>query len=271
MRRGLKNLMIGGAVALTMTTAVFAQEEAVKLKIEDAGKEHQLDILMQDGKTYFPARPATLEMGGSVEWIGETRELILMKDDKSVKLTMDSSWAKVNGQDVEMEDKPFFKDGNAYISARLLAEGLGFDVDWESQSSTVVIRSKVEEPEPVIEEVKPSYSQEDLELLSRIVYVEARGLSQEAKLAVANVVMNRVKSPRFPNTIKEVIYQRGQFPPAHKSSFLNNKVSSQALEAAKRALEGENNIDDCLFFNNRPFKSKKNDLYKVIEGEYFYH
>jgi len=44
-------------------------------------------------------------------------------------------------------------------------------------------------------------------------------MSLEGKLAVANVVLNRVKSPSFPNTVYDVIFQKGQFPPAYKSGF----------------------------------------------------
>ncbi|NLP34011.1 MAG: SH3 domain-containing protein [Clostridiales bacterium] len=104
-----------------------------------------------------------------------------------------------------------------------------------------------------------SYSDEDLKLLACLVHAEAGSQSYEGKLAVANVVLNRVKSSKYPNTIKNVIYQRGQFSVASSGSLkkqLNNysnyKSNSQLLsiKAAKAALEGDNNIGNRLYFNS---------------------
>lgn len=106
---------------------------------------------------------------------------------------------------------------------------------------------------------KTPYSEEDLKLLSCLVHAEAGTQSYEGKLAVANVVLNRVKSSKYPNTIKDVIYQRGQFSVATSGSLkkqLNNyenyRSNSQLLsiKAAKAALEGQNNIGSRLYFNS---------------------
>ena len=70
---------------------------------------------------------------------------------------------------------------------------------------------------------------------------------------MANVVLNRVKSSYFPNTISEVIYESGQFGPAVDGSLqraLANGPSSSCVQAANDALAGTNNIGDYLFFNN---------------------
>jgi spore germination cell wall hydrolase CwlJ-like protein len=89
------------------------------------------------------------------------------------------------------------------------------------------------------------------------------------------VVLNRKKSPYFPDTIHDVIFEVDtgyvQFPPAHRSGFRETEPDNKSIIAAKMALEGINNIGDCLYFNNRPFKGKDKDLYKIIEGEYFYY
>lgn len=103
------------------------------------------------------------------------------------------------------------------------------------------------------------YSEDELKLLACLVHAEAGTQSYEGKLAVANVVLNRVKSGKYPNTIKDVIYQRGQFSVATSGSLkkqLNNyenyHSNSQLLsiKAAKAALEGQNNIGSRLYFNS---------------------
>jgi len=110
--------------------------------------------------------------------------------------------------------------------------------------------------------------------LSRIVQVETGGASEDMMLGVANVVLNRVKSPLFPDTIHDVIFQvdvHTQFPPAHKASFTSLIPGELAIEMSRRALEGENNVETCLYFNNSPFRTKADDLYQIIDGEYFYY
>lgn len=88
------------------------------------------------------------------------------------------------------------------------------------------------------EKETPSYTQEDLDLLSKIIYQEAgcTWLSDEHQLLVGNVVLNRVASPLFPNTIKEVIYQKGQYAMAHK---LDETIPDErTIENARLLLEG---------------------------------
>lgn len=99
-----------------------------------------------------------------------------------------------------------------------------------------------------------SYTEEDLKLLACLVYTEAGGEPYASQLAVANVVLNRVKSSRYPNTISGVIYQSGQFGPARNGALArrlkNYTKSGNSYKAAKAALEGDNNIGDRMGFNS---------------------
>lgn len=115
---------------------------------------------------------------------------------------------------------------------------------------------------------------DDVTLLAALIQVEAGGQSYECQLAVGSVIVNRVNSSRFPNSISGVIYQSGQFPGAHNGKVarvLANGVKSSCLSAANEALSGTNNIGSYLFFNTdrAVSKSRLND-YTVIDGECFY-
>lgn len=90
---------------------------------------------------------------------------------------------------------------------------------------------------------------EDVLLLARIIYAEARGEPFSGQVAVGAVVLNRVRSSLFPNTIWEVIYERGQFTPAN-SPIMNARPSQTAIKAAKAALRGEDTSNGALFFYN---------------------
>lgn len=97
-----------------------------------------------------------------------------------------------------------------------------------------------------------SASSGDLDLMAAIIYCEAGNQSYEGMVAVGAVVMNRVASSSFPNTVSEVIYQSGQFTPASSgalASALANGVPSTCYDAAAAAMAGENPVGSALYFN----------------------
>lgn len=102
-------------------------------------------------------------------------------------------------------------------------------------------------------ESKPivNYTEADLDLLSRLVTAEAQGQPYNAQVAVASVVLNRVKSSQFPNTISSVIYQKingyYQFTPV-KNGWINKAATSTAKKAAKEALYGADPSKTALFY-----------------------
>lgn len=89
----------------------------------------------------------------------------------------------------------------------------------------------------------------DHRLLSKLVYGEARGESYKGKVAVAAVVLNRVASASFPNTISGVIYQSGAFSCVSNGS-INNTPDSACIRAAREALNGWDPTGGCLYFYN---------------------
>lgn len=116
---------------------------------------------------------------------------------------------------------------------------------------------KVDEPvnaetpkKPVSTPEKASYSDYEIDLLARLVRAEAQIEPFEGKIAVACVVLNRLKSSHFPKTIKEVIYQRGQFQPVSNGE-INKPADSESTAAVKAALtEKRNMAHESLFFYN---------------------
>ena len=89
----------------------------------------------------------------------------------------------------------------------------------------------------------------DHRLLSRLVYAEARGESYKGQVAVAAVVLNRVASASFPNTISGVIFQSGAFSCVSNGS-INNTPDSTAIRAALDALNGWDPTGGCLYYYN---------------------
>ena len=94
-----------------------------------------------------------------------------------------------------------------------------------------------------------SVTSSDLNLLARVVYGEARGEAYVGQVAVAAVVLNRVESASFPNTIAGVVYQSGAFD-CVADGQINLTPDSTAVKAAQDALNGWDPTYGCLFYYN---------------------
>ncbi len=92
-------------------------------------------------------------------------------------------------------------------------------------------------------------------LLARLIYAEARGESYKGKVAVGAVVLNRVRSSQFPNTLSGVIYQKNAFESVTNGS-INNTPDNDCIRAAKEAMNGWDPTGGCLYFYNAATVSK---------------
>lgn len=93
---------------------------------------------------------------------------------------------------------------------------------------------------------------EEIRMLAAMIQCEAGNQPMEGQIAVGAVIMNRVKSASYPNTISEVIYQPSQFGPANSQRFAdllaNDTIKDSCREAAKQAFMGADNVGGALHF-----------------------
>ena len=121
--------------------------------------------------------------------------------------------------------------------------------------------SSVEPPEPVVETPTSkntevcdniadllSFSDEELDILYRIAWAEARGEDDIGIILVINVVMNRVNDRQFPGTIREVVFAPRQFSPVWNGAFDRAKPDQRIKDAVHRALRGEDFSHGALYF-----------------------
>lgn len=94
-----------------------------------------------------------------------------------------------------------------------------------------------------------SYTSSDLYLMAKAIYAEGRGESYTGQVAIGAVIMNRVKSASFPNTIAGVIYQKGAFT-AVDDGQINLEPNQTAYDAARDAMNGWDPTYGCLYYYN---------------------
>ena len=174
-----------------------------------------------------------------------------------------------------------------YVKSEFADVNVEFKKAVSKEEELELQRAKAEEKAKKETEIKyrdeVDYSDTDLKLLSCLVQAEAGDQTYEGKLAVANIVLNRVKSSKYPDTIKAVIYQPGQFSVAASGSLAkqlanydNFHSNSQLLsiKAAKAALRGANNIGSRLYFHSyraaeRKGYSERSNAVK-LDDQYFW-
>lgn len=92
-------------------------------------------------------------------------------------------------------------------------------------------------------------SNNEKNLLARLVHAEAKGESFAGKVAVAEVVLNRLEHEEFPDTLKEVIYEKNAFEPVQNGS-INESADNESHQAVEEALEKEESDVELLYFYN---------------------
>lgn len=129
-----------------------------------------------------------------------------------------------------------------------------------SENDIAVLQAKLEEENRLTREAalagfsdlsSINFAAGDIDLLAAIIECEAGGEPYTGKVAVGNVVMNRVKSSVFPNTVLEVIYQNKQFSPVGSGRFaivLARGANAECYQAAQDAMAGAAPVGNCLFF-----------------------
>lgn len=122
------------------------------------------------------------------------------------------------------------------------------------------VQAEKEAEEP--EETALLYPEEEIEVLERIVEAEAGGEDADGKLLVANVVLNRVADDAFPDTIRDVVFQREngvtQFSPVANGRYDKVIISDETIQAVERALQGEDLSDGALYFAARKYADSSN-------------
>jgi len=196
--------------------------------------------ILVGGSPYLPLRYLSEGYGATVTWNPSNRTAVVAKNGK----VMDASGILVGGA--------------MMVAPEFFAEMFSFSMVFYSDYNIVDISTTGKNgllSEAAALYATPTYSgysRDDLALLAKLVQAEVGNESFASRLAVANVVINRMNTAGFPSTIKGVIYDHScgvQFTPTVNGA-INNTPTGLSFLAAEEALEGTNNASTALFFFN---------------------
>ena len=189
-----------------------------------------------------------------------TDSKIIKRLDEGSKLIVDTS-ATTDGEWVAVKHN----DNTYYVSAKYVTIEMEVGTGLTMAEIQAIARAEAERKAKEEQARKEAAAKvaadnaavrqvDDLTLMAAIIYCEAGAEPYETQLAVGAVIMNRVRSSRYPNNLYDVLYQRGQFPPATNGKvarvIVQGKANASCYEAARAALAGEDNTNGCLRFND---------------------
>ena len=138
-------------------------------------------------------------------------------------------------------------------------EAARLEAEAQAKAAEEAARLEAEAQQAALAAQTAAVSAEELKLLANIIYCEAGSESYVGKVAVGNVIMNRVKSASQPNTITEVVYAKGQFSPVRNGSLQralsSDKADAACYQAAIEALAGAQPVGGKLFFRRNNGRS----------------
>ncbi len=173
-----------------------------------------------------------------------------------IKLISDGTKVSVLGKTDNGWYKVKASDKTGYISEDYLTEKAPETVTTTAKKTeakaekTEAKAAKTEETKKVSSSDEPviSYSDEEYQMLLYVVEGEVGGCSKESKLAVANVIINRVQNSRFPSTLKGVLTAKNQFTAINNYYDKYRTPTKTTIECVDRALAGEDNSKGALYF-----------------------
>ena len=199
------------------------------------GELLQTAAYVEEGTAYAPLRDLLDALGGwTVWWDGSAARAV----SEGASLSAEPGGVlTVNG--TRYPCVVDVVDGRTYVPLRLTAEALGGSVRWDPWLDGAAVTSPGAEHDAM-----------DYYWLARIIHAESGGEALEGQIAVGNVVLNRVASGDFPDSIPGVIFddENGvQFEPVSNGTVAN-APTELSLEAARRVLSGENTVGNALYF-----------------------
>ena len=231
---------------------------------------------LKNGTTYVPVRQFFQLLGGSwVTW-DASQLRASVQGNANAAFYQGSRTAWIDGQKHQLPGNSYMQRGTFYVPLRGIAEALDCEISYDSSRQRVTLATESHKQNDASTDA--SAYNDSVYWLSRIIQAESGAEPYRGKLAVGNVILNRVRSTDFPNSIYGVIFDRKngvQFTPVANGTIYNTP-SAESIRAAEECLAGTRVVGNCLYFFNPKTATKASWIvqnckyYTSIGGHDFY-
>jgi len=287
----LKNIFAFSLLTCLTVSTSFAQD-SLKIKVNNEYIKTDTAPFITNGTTYVPIRFISEGLNiKNIAWDSNSKTVTLKKDSDTLRILINKNYAYKNGILISVPNPAIIANGRTFVPLRFVSENLNANVEWQENTNTVIITTEKQSStnnsststsrpssgsssntsKPSSGTTSSGSSSSNLGTsssgnnsdlytnyndavywLSHIIEAESGGESLKGKIAVGEVILNRVRSDEFPDTIWTVIFDTKfgiQFEPVANGTIYNTP-SAESIKAAKMALDGSNYVGDCLYFLN---------------------
>lgn len=233
------------AFCLLLALALGTGASAARLKVNGQVIETDVAPKVINNTTYVSLRSVTeaLRADAHVSWEGRA---VARASGLTMTAAPGEHYMEANGRALYIGDTVRAEAGRTLVPVRTLAKALDATVDWDPATGDV----NIQQGSGTITSADAYYNQDDLYWLSRIISAESQGEPLTGKIAVGNVILNRVKSGEFPGSVYGVIFDQrwgGQFTPVQNGTIYHTPTAESVL-AAKLCLDGANTAGESIYF-----------------------
>ncbi len=242
MKKKFSTTIIAAILSLTLVSGAGA----VSLQIDSSYLTE--NVSMYNSTTYVPIRATSRAMNAQAAVSWENGQAVVRTPNFIITARPGDCYIQANGRMLYAADGVKLVNGTTLVPIRALAKAFDASVAWDgrTQAATVTRGSGV------IASGDAYYDSDSVYWLSRIINSESGGESLKGKIAVGNVILNRVASTQYPNTIYDVIFDAKwgtQFQPVSNGTIYN-APSEESILAAKLCLDGASVAGNSLYFLN---------------------
>ena len=244
-------LLMASSMIVGASAAAVFPKEATPTNVYLNGKEVLKDeCIILNSITYVPLRNfCNLFEDCKITWDSKTSTATVKTKDLTLTAQSGAIYITANGHYYYTVGEIKNLGGHLYVPIRPLARAFAAELEWNASARRVELKSAANGKNAV---AWANYDADEVYWLSRIISAESKGEPLLGQIAVGNVVLNRVKSPSYPNTIYGVIFDRKygtQFSPVSFGTIYQKPTASAEI-AAKICLEGYSLSEEILFFLN---------------------
>ena len=254
--------------------SVLSQVDEVDPTLTVDGQPVSTDVAKtyRGDTTYVALVPMSKCLDSTIlsKWDAGTRTATVHNDKLVLKATVGNLYLTVNNRYFYAPEGIQIENGQVMVPLSALVKAFDGSLTWNGSTGiTAVTRGS-----GAAKFGEQYYNADDLFWLSRVIYTESGNQPLEGKMAVGNVVMNRVKHPSFPSTIEGVLAQKNQFTTYWSGHIGRSSPNAESVIAAKLVLDGGvvEEVKNAIYFDSAAssWASRNRTCVAVIGGHRFY-
>ena len=258
------------AVPAAAGTDPLLQES--KLMIDGIQAPAGMGRFEEEGVTYVALAPMIQAMDetAQADWNEEESTITVTREGLELRAKVGQLYLEVNGRYLYLPQGVRMVSGRVTVPLWAVVKALDAQSAWNEDANALTLTRG----SGAIQSGDEFYDKESLFWLSRIIYAESGNQPLTGKIAVGNVVMNRVANPYYPDTVEGVLAQKNQFSPYRGGRLAKRTPNDSSVVAAKLVLDGGvvEGLEEALYFDSseKSWAAQNKECVAVIGGHKFY-